>query len=128
MILCERHCWKPACKDHMLLVIDTQQALLANALLTLLEECNTDAASIPGCWFYRDNLSIALLYHYFCIAGSTGLVQPLDASFNKPFKAVIERISNQHMPENLDTCDGRTDGKHLTLHKVGGVGMGVGQR
>ena len=38
----------------------------------------------------------------YCIGGCTSLVQPLDVSFNKPFKAAVEHLATQHMRDNLN--------------------------
>ena len=35
--------------------------------------------------------------------GCTSLVQPVDVSFNKPFKSAVEQQATQHMQENLDS-------------------------
>lgn len=45
---------------------------------------------------------IVLLSQYLFAAGCTSLLQPLDVSFNKPFKDVIERLATKHMEDNLD--------------------------
>ena len=34
--------------------------------------------------------------------GCTSLIQPLDVSFNRPFKTAAERLATSHMQENLD--------------------------
>ena len=47
-------------------------------------ECNTSITYVPG--------------------GCVYLVQPVDASFDKPFKSAVERQAAQHMQENLDSC------------------------
>ncbi len=39
---------------------------------------------------------------FYHAAGCTSLVQPLDVSFNKPFKVAVERLSTKHMQDNLD--------------------------
>ena len=34
--------------------------------------------------------------------GTTSLIQPLDVTFNKPFKSKVEKLANEHMQQNLE--------------------------
>ena len=78
------HCWKPFCRNSMHLVLDVHRAQKTKAIQKMLEEdCQTSITYIPG--------------------GCTSLVQPLDVSFNKPFKSAVERLATQHLQDNLDT-------------------------
>ena len=68
----------------MHLVLDVHRAQKTEAIQKMLEEdCQTSITYIPG--------------------GCTSLVQPLDVSFNKPFKSAVERLATQHLQDNLDT-------------------------
>ena len=76
-----KNCWKPSCSGPMHLVLDVHRAQKTQEIQDVLEaECNTN---VPG--------------------GCTSLVQPVDVSFNKPFKSAVERQATQHMQENLDS-------------------------
>ena len=77
-----RTCWKPACQGPMHLILDVHKAQKTDSVQALLQECSTDTTYIPG--------------------GCTSLIQPLDVSFNKPFKNAVERLATQHMQDNLD--------------------------
>ena len=81
-----RQCWKPVAIQNnapKLLVMDVHRAQTTKAVQDMLkQECNTDVIYVPG--------------------GCTGLVQPLDVSFNAPFKAVIDRLATKHMQSNLE--------------------------
>lgn len=78
-----RQCWKPVCSGPMHLVMDVHKAQKTDAIQDLLaKDCNTHCSYVPG--------------------GCTSLVQPVDVSFNKPFKAAIEKLSQQHLHDNLD--------------------------
>ena len=48
----------------------------------LLKECGTTPVFVP--------------------TGCTSIIQPLDVSFNGPFKRRVEFASTQHMPDDLD--------------------------
>ena len=37
----------------------------------------------------------------YYIVGCTGLVQPIDVIFSKPFKAIVEKLATAHMHEDL---------------------------
>ena len=77
-------CWKPSCSGPMHLVLDVHRAQKMEEIQDILEaECSTSVTYVPG--------------------GCTCLVQPLDVSFNKPFKSAVERQATQHMQENLDS-------------------------
>ena len=68
----------------MHLVLDIHRAQKTQEIQDVLEaECNTSITYVPG--------------------GCTSLVQPVDVSFNKPFKSAVERQATQHMQENLDS-------------------------
>ena len=68
----------------MHLVLDVHRAQKTQEIQDVLEgECNTSITYVPG--------------------GCTSLVQPVDVSFNKPFKSAVERQATQHMQENLDS-------------------------
>ena len=78
-----RQCWKPVCQGPMHLVLDVHRAQTTEDIQSILEtDCHTTYTYVPG--------------------GCTSLVQPVDVSFNKPFKSAVERLANQHMQENLD--------------------------
>ena len=77
-----KNCWKPSCSGPMHLVLDLHRAQKTQEIQDVLEaECNTSITYVPG--------------------GCTSLVQPVDVSFNKPFKSAVERQATQHMQENL---------------------------
>ena len=77
-------CWKPSCSGPMHLVLDVHRAQKTEEIQDILEaECSTSITYVPG--------------------GCTSLVQPVDVSFNKPFKSAVERQATQHMLENLDS-------------------------
>ena len=66
----------------MHLVLDVYRAQKTKEIQDLLEtECNTSIMYMPG--------------------GCISLVQPVDVSFNKPFKSAE---ATKHMQENLDSC------------------------
>ena len=68
----------------MNLVLDVHRAQTTEDVQSILEtDCHTTYTYVPG--------------------GCTSLVQPVDVSFNKPFKSAVEQLANQHMQENLDT-------------------------
>ena len=68
----------------MHLVLDVHWAQKTEEIQDILEaECNTTITYVPG--------------------GCTSLVQPVDVSFNKPFKSAVERQASQHMQDNLDS-------------------------
>ena len=72
------------CSGPMHLVLDAHRAQKTQEIQDVLEEeYNTSITYVPG--------------------GCTSLVQPVDVSFNKPFKSTVERQATQHMQENLDS-------------------------
>ena len=77
------HCWKPACNGPMHLILDVHRAQTTEDVQMMLKkECNTDVTYVPG--------------------GCTSLVQPVDVTFNRPFKTIVEQLATKHMQENLD--------------------------
>ena len=74
--------WKPVCKEEMLLVLDEHRAQMTEEFKQKLQELSTAYVFVPG--------------------GCTSLVQPVDVVFNAPFKAIVEKIAQKHMLENLD--------------------------
>ena len=66
----------------MYLILDVHKAQKTEAVQALLDKCSTDTTYIPG--------------------GCTSLIQPLDVSFNKPFKNTVEWLATEHMQENLE--------------------------
>ena len=75
--------WKPACSGDMLLTLDVHRAQKTDAILESLDSCNTFPIFVPP--------------------GTTSLVQPLDVTFNKPFKAEVDKLANEHMQQNLES-------------------------
>ena len=65
----------------MLLVLDVHKAQNTDRVHRLFETQQTTPVYVPP--------------------GCTSLVQPLDVSFNAPFKAVIGRLANEHVAANL---------------------------
>ena len=66
----------------MHLILDVHKAQKTEAVQAVLDECDTDTTYIPG--------------------GCTSLIQPLDVSFNKPFKNAVESVATEHMNENME--------------------------
>ena len=94
-------CWKPACTDSMLLVMDVHKAQKTEAIQDLLQtKCATDATYVPG--YKALTLCIPVVTMFYTIGGCTSLIQPLDVCFNKPFKLANERLATEHMQDNLD--------------------------
>ena len=77
-----RTSWKPYVKEEILLVLDLHKAQKTDRIKQLLGECHTTTVFVP--------------------AGCTSIVQPLDVSFNAPFKKKVESAALQHVQENLD--------------------------
>ena len=77
-----RNCWKPYVKEESLLVLDMHKAQRTETIKYVLEkECKITLVFVP--------------------AGCTSVVQPLDVSFNAPFKKAVESAVMQHIQENL---------------------------
>ena len=74
--------------DGKILVADIHRAQQTENVKRLLARCKTKLVNIPG--------------------GCTSLLQPVDVSFNGPFKAHVRAMSEKHLNENLDKY---TDGK-----------------
>ena len=67
--------WKPVCKEEMLLVLDEHRAQMTEEFKQKLQELSTTPVFVPG--------------------GCTSLVQPVDAVFNAPFKAAVDKKSSR---------------------------------
>ena len=79
-----RQMWAPICDGPMHLILDVHRAQTTEDIQTILaQECQTVYTYVPG--------------------GCTSLVQPVDVSFNRPFKRAVERFASQHMKENLQS-------------------------
>ena len=63
-------------------MLDLHKAQKTDHVKELLKECHTTPIFVP--------------------AGCTSIVQPLDVSFNAPFKKKVESAALQHMQDNLD--------------------------
>ena len=48
------------------------------------------------CW-----TSVALTPHTYIPGGCISLIQPLDVSFNKPFKNAVEWLATEHIPGSV---------------------------
>lgn len=78
-----RNCWKPFVKQESLLVLDMHKAQRTEDIKSVLEkECKITPIFVP--------------------VGCTSIVQPLDVSFNAPFKRSVESAVMQHIQENLE--------------------------
>ena len=74
---------KPFVKQESLLVLDMHKAQRTEDIKSVLEkECKITPIFVP--------------------AGCTSIVQPLDVSFNAPFKRSVESAVMQHIQENLE--------------------------
>ena len=74
--------WKRACEGEMVLVLDVHRAQKTESVLDRLTELNTTPVYVPG--------------------GTTGLVQPLDVVVNAPFKAIVKKLADEHIRNNLE--------------------------
>jgi len=73
--------WKPVCSSNMLLILDVHKDQKTDTIFDLLDRSNTAPVYIPP--------------------GTISLIQPLDVTFNKPFKSEGEKLGNEHMQQNL---------------------------
>ena len=73
--------WAQACDGDMLLVLDVHRAQVIDQVRSIFASNNTTPVYVPP----------------VC----TSIIQPLDVSFNTPFKAAVSRLANQHVAENL---------------------------
>ena len=78
-----RHTWRRDVETQKLLVIDSHQAQMTDQAKAITDkDCNTTVVTIGG--------------------GLTPVLQPLDLVFNKPFKAKVDDLFNEHLLANLD--------------------------
>jgi hypothetical protein len=77
-----KHCWKPTVKEPTLLALDLHRAQKTDHILDVMQECDITPVFVP--------------------AGLTGTIQPLDVSYNAPFKKKVEDAAAQHMHDNMD--------------------------
>ena len=79
-----KDCWKQACSGNVHIVLDIHWGHKTEAIQDMFKaEYNTSITYVPG--------------------GCSSLVQPVDVSFNRPFKSAVEQQATQHMQENLDS-------------------------
>ena len=77
-----RQMWAPICDGPMHLILDVHRAQTTEAIQTILaQECQTAYTYVPG--------------------GCTSLAQPVDVSFNRPFKRAVERTCRVMYRANL---------------------------
>lgn len=77
-----KYCWKPTVKEKTLLVLDLHRAQKTDHILDVMQECDITPVFVP--------------------AGLTGTIQPLDVSYNAPFKKKVEDAAAQHMQDNME--------------------------
>ena len=78
-----RNCWSPVVKEESILVLDLHRAQKTDRIKDVLtRQCGITPVFVP--------------------AGCTSIVQPLDVSFNAPFKKRVENAAMNHMQENMD--------------------------
>ena len=87
----------------MLLTLDVHRAQKTDAILESLDSCNTFPICVPS--------------------GTTSLAQPLDVTFNKLFKAEVDKLANEHMQQNLESyVRGEINASKLRVLGEGGWG------
>lgn len=74
--------WANACEGPNMIVLDVHRAQKTDNVSSEFEATGTIPVYVPP--------------------GCTSLVQPLDVSFNSPFKAIVGRLAREHMANNLD--------------------------
>ncbi len=77
-----KHVWKPKVDEESLLILDVHSAQKTDEIKELLRKCDTTPVFVP--------------------AGCTGIVQPLDVSYNAPFKKKVESAAMEHLQNNLE--------------------------
>ena len=77
-----------------MLVTDVHRAQQADDAKALLKKKNSELVNVPP--------------------GCTSRVQPVDVSFNKPFKDVVRQLSEKHLDENLQRySEGKTSASEI---------------
>ena len=80
-----RNCWSPIVKEESILVLDLHRAQKTDRIKDVLtRQCVISPVFVP--------------------AGCTSIVQPLDVSFNAPFKKRVENAAMTQMQENIYGC------------------------
>ena len=94
--------WKPFVNEVLLV----HKAQKTDRIKELLKQCGTTPIFVP--------------------AGCTSIIQPLDVSFNTPFKKQVKSAALQHMQDNLDEyLNGKiTAGETHSADKVGWRSLG----
>ena len=77
-----KNCWKPNIKEEALLVLDVHKAQKTGDITDALAECDTTPLYVPP--------------------GCTSIIQPLDVSYNAPFKKKVESAALNHLQDNLE--------------------------